>query len=1153
MYFKRLYLFFAFLFFSQFAQAQLSNFTLTVTRTNETCTSNGSLSFAVSNTTPGATMLFSIYLLPSTTPISVQSATSISGLSAGHYRVVATQSQGNQSGTQQQDIEIVNSIQPLTYQIAANNEVCGNDGRIVVNVTNGTPLNYEIFAGPMTRPLQSSNVFTGLTAGIYQIRVFDVCHQGVVQTFTLLRSDNHLNFTLTNPFLANCTTVSIGFNFQTVLPSPAGAIKYPLQIVTTLHPPTGPTQTYTGSINAGTSFAQLVTYYPNQTYTYSFTITDGCGTVYTLNGTIQNIPIGTAGFVIGPDDCTHKIVAFSSINAISLISAPAGFTPTLPVDYTSQILNHSVSIDGLIGGTYVFSVTDLCGNVSQVTVTVVIDNVGPPPYNSQANRTCIDATIYIYEISQLTLISAPAAYTLPLPHDYTSLINGAHYAPLIHMPVGTYLFSVLDRCGNPIQMQITVTPFSQAPSATVLEGCDTGMGSVQLTGQFSTLTLTSAPAGYPGPLPVNLMPYVINSGTKLSLGSIPPGNYVFQSTNPCNQPYTTNVTVQGYQDNTNITVTANCGSFNLQLNHTSNNNNGLGLWLQKYDPVNNVWVHPLTNVVYPDNSLPTTTNSVSLTNNTVNYNLAFAGHFRILKSYRSFDINTSQPIDCIKVIDEFDFSGEPKINDVFSVSCGSTFEVIVDAEGNSALIYRITTKNGQPFLIENGNSSLFSGLAPAVYNFQVEDACGNRVNSQFEILNPNPMAIIADLSCDGESASLTAPNFSFLTYRWWKGNNTTAVLSTTNALNFPSFNSALNSGIYHVQIIYAGNPNSCLNQVLDYTIPPNSAPHAGNDNTVSYCGRQGVINLNTLLSGTFDNAGTWTETTSSGALTNNLWNSSNAGVPFGTYQFKYTVSGGCGLADEASISITIKAIPQVPTASADPIVCEGQDLNLFATAVANAGYHWEGPNGFLSTLQNPALNSVSPDVNGTYTVYTTQNGCQSGESSVEVLVNPLPNFELIQNCVGKDYQVRFTRLDEVSFDESNSTFSWTGPNGFSSNQNLITITGGELGVYSLTITNQYGCEATNNIEVVRNVCFIPNAISPNNDEFNESLNLAGFGVSKLEIYNRWGRMVYEKSNYSDEWHGQNMNGGILPDSTYYYIIKLSTEEIKTGWIFLNRE
>ena len=116
------------LFFTQFSYGQLSNFTLTVTHTNETCTANGSLFYTTSGTTAGATMLYSIYLLPNTTtPIATLSTTTYGGLVAGSYRVVATQSLGTQTGTQQQDVTITNQITILTYQIAGQNVSCNNN------------------------------------------------------------------------------------------------------------------------------------------------------------------------------------------------------------------------------------------------------------------------------------------------------------------------------------------------------------------------------------------------------------------------------------------------------------------------------------------------------------------------------------------------------------------------------------------------------------------------------------------------------------------------------------------------------------------------------------------------------------------------------------------------------------------------------------------------------------------------------------------------------------------------------------------------------------------------------------------------------------------------------------------------------------------
>ncbi|UPT69572.1 MAG: gliding motility-associated C-terminal domain-containing protein [Flavobacterium sp. JAD_PAG50586_2] len=1150
---KKLYLFLTFLFITHFAQAQLSNFNLTVTKTDETCTANGTLTFTVSNTTSGATMLYSIFLLPNTTtPISVQSGTTISGLVAGNYSVVATQSLGNQSGTQQQNISIINLINPLTYQLTSTNELCGNDGTIAVSVTNGTAVNYEIISGPMTRPLQTSNVFTGLTAGVYQVRVFDNCGQGIVRTYTLFRSDTALNVSLVPPSMASCNTATIGFNFLPA--SSSGVVKYPIQVVATVTPPSGPSTTYNQTLLSGSGFTQLISYTPNQLYTYSFVITDGCGRVYNLSGTVQLSQPGGSSYGLATQDCVFQLLNFSNVSSLLMTSAPAGYVGALPQSFTAAIVNSAVAVRNLVPGTYVFTATDLCGNSQTITVVVPPNqNSGNPPFSTVANQTCIDATVFIYEIQQLIMSSAPAAYTVhTLPHNYTSIINSANYAAFVNLPIGTYIFNVVDRCGNPQTVSVIITPQSAGPTVSILEGCDDGLGSLQISGNLVTISLVSAPAAYSGTVPANLTGSVIGNGTRLILSSLPPGNYVFQSTNSCNGSFTNNVTISGYQQSTNVMLTPNCGSFNFNLNHSSNNNSNASFWLQKYDPINNVWGHPLTNVVYTDGTLPTTANSYQITNNLNLFNLAFIGHFRILKVFRTYSTAQPTPISCFRAIYEFDFSDAPRIVDVYSVSCGSSYEVIVNALGNSTLTYRIITKDGQPFVVQNGSSSLFTGLAPGTYVFEVEDACQNSVNSQFQVSSPNPVTITASpILCDGDNAFLTVPNFSFLTYQWWKDGNPSAILSTTNSLNFPSFNAGLNNGIYYVRITYVGNPNSCLNQVLDYQINLSSSiPHAGNDNPVSYCGRQGTIDMATLLTGNFDSPGVWSEITTSGALTNNLWDTS--GVAFGVYQFKYTVLGSCATTDEALITVTIKAIPQVPTASVDPIICELEDLNLFASTIPNSTYNWVGPNGFTSTDQNPVISSISASNNGTYTLSASQNGCLSANATVEILVNPKPDFDLMQDCVGKDYQLWFVKLNEASFDAANSSFNWSGPNNFTSNQSPITITGGNLGIYSLEITNQYGCKTSKAIDVARNICFIPNVITPNNDTSNESFNLTGFGVNKLEIYNRWGRMVYEKDDYRDEWHGQNTSGSLLPDGTYYYTIKLSTSEIKTGWIFLSR-
>ncbi|MEZ5173780.1 MAG: gliding motility-associated C-terminal domain-containing protein [Bacteroidia bacterium] len=50
--------------------------------------------------------------------------------------------------------------------------------------------------------------------------------------------------------------------------------------------------------------------------------------------------------------------------------------------------------------------------------------------------------------------------------------------------------------------------------------------------------------------------------------------------------------------------------------------------------------------------------------------------------------------------------------------------------------------------------------------------------------------------------------------------------------------------------------------------------------------------------------------------------------------------------------------------------------------------------------------------------------------------------------------------------------------------------------------------------------YVPNAISPNGDGKNDFLKipfLSGYPENQVYIYNRWGRKVYEATNYKDDW------------------------------------
>ncbi len=74
----------------------------------------------------------------------------------------------------------------------------------------------------------------------------------------------------------------------------------------------------------------------------------------------------------------------------------------------------------------------------------------------------------------------------------------------------------------------------------------------------------------------------------------------------------------------------------------------------------------------------------------------------------------------------------------------------------------------------------------------------------------------------------------------------------------------------------------------------------------------------------------------------------------------------------------------------------------------------------------------------------------------------------------------------------------------------------------------------------------PNMFTPNNDDSNDFLVFTGienYPDNELVIVNRWGKTVYETTNYSNDWEGV-FNGRPLPDGVYYYFLKYKNEDIE---------
>src|SRR4051812_29194354 len=186
----------------------------------------------------------------------------------------------------------------------------------------------------------------------------------------------------------------------------------------------------------------------------------------------------------------------------------------------------------------------------------------------------------------------------------------------------------------------------------------------------------------------------------------------------------------------------------------------------------------------------------------------------------------------------------------------------------------------------------------------------------------------------------------------------------------------------------------------------------------------------------------------------------------GTYSVTITVNGCTSAA--GTTNVVVNAAPATPTASNGGPYCEGATISLSTPLVSGATYSWTGPNGFTSTQQNPTRTNATTADAGTYSVTITVNGCTSAAGTTNVVVNPTPATPTASNggpyCEGATIALFAPAV-------GGATYSWTGPNGFTSTQQNPTRTNATLadaGTYAVTVTVNGCTSAAGTTDVVVN-------------------------------------------------------------------------------------
>lgn len=774
------FLMIAFLFFSITVKAQLTDFVFEVTKTDETCLSNGSLTFEVSNEMEGASFIFKVYLLPNeTNPISILTDNYLGGLSAGNYRVEAIQSLGEFSNSAEFDITINEDIVPFEISISSNVETCSVGGEIIVDVVSGIASSFEIISGPEIRSLQSSNVFSGLPSGTYNIRAFNNCGVGKVKTHTINVTTTELQIsepTYPNDVAIICDSITV----NNIITASSGSIKYPLAVQHSLNAMDigGDSlvinQVFEDGPEDELEVSVVLPRYMTESYTYDFKVTDYCNTVYEKNDNVVNQDIDLGLHDLNAP-CAEKYFTLSIKKyigpyTVEFLSYPEGFNPedynaTPYGPFDAQYVQYGDDTNPVPFGEYVVKATDACGRTA--VESILLEFEMPAPIISAINNGCfsefglIKITRENASLVSASIVSAPSTYSESLPQDVTEYILPNGKLGLFDMPIGEYIIEFTDSCGFSYTSTVEVPPFVERDfDSATLPACNQGFGSVRLrsgNGDLTEVLVISAPIEYNQNYPTNVSYNIVDG--EFYMGDLPEGNYTFRTTDECGIMHDMLVNVEGYIAPTPenaFEFTPNCGSFSVKVTDMSNGTEGAKYWLQKFDGTTGNWVHPHTSVVYNEGDLPDNDTGIKLTNDRVKDNLYYTGVFRVIKEFQTFSSGSAENTVCISELGQMEYYDGLSINSAYTLACmGSPNDVYVEVSGYP-ISYKIIKKNGVDFVLDNGTSNIFRDLEPAEYVINVEDGCGNIVTQWLNFQELPSIAMITqpqDMIICGEPGS----------------------------------------------------------------------------------------------------------------------------------------------------------------------------------------------------------------------------------------------------------------------------------------------------------------------------------------------------------------------------------------------------------------